>query len=126
MQSSMIYGSQWDQIMIWMKEVKNTEDNSKYYILDSSYMGNYNTSSGGTGKKQVSGYKNAYGVKQIFDLGGNLRDWTTEAYSTSRRVLRGGAYSSDGSSIPAGGRYDDGPEGTYSYHSARVALYVSL
>ena len=126
MQSSMIYGSQWDQIMIWMKEVKNTEDNSKYYILDSSYMGNYNTSSGGTGKKQVSGYKNAYGVKQIFDLGGNLRDWTTEAYSTSRRVLRGGAYSSDGSSIPAGGRYDDGPEGTYSYLSARVALYVSL
>ena len=126
MQSSMIYGSQWDQIMIWMKEVKNTEDNSKYYILDSSYMGNYSTSSGGTGKNQVSGYKNAYGVKQIFDLGGNLRDWTTEAYSTSYRVLRGIFYAYNGSYYPASNRVYEGPESTYSYDSARVALYVSL
>ena len=122
----MIYGSQWDQIMIWMKEVKNTEDNSKYYILDSSYMGNYSTPSGGTGKKQVSGYKNAYGVKQIFDLGGNLRDWTTEAGSTYHRVLRGYYYYDDGSNYPASNRHFSFPESTDSRSSARVALYVSL
>ena len=126
MQSSMIYGSQWDQIMIWMKEVKNTEDNSKYYILDSSYMGNYSTSSGGTGEKQVSGYKNAYGVKQIFDLGGNLRDWTTEAVSTYDRVLRGYNYLVTGSNSPASSRSLDYPEDTNSSSSARVVLYVSL
>ena len=126
MQSSMIYGSQWDQIMIWMKEVKNTEDNSKYYILDSSYMGNYSTSSGGTGKKQVSGYKNVYGVKQIFDLGGNLGDWTTEAGGARSRVLRGGFCSTSGSDYPASLRHSVGPESTGSIISARVALYVSL
>ena len=122
----MIYGSQWDQIMIWMKEVKNTEDNSKYYILDSSYMGNYSTSSGGTGEKQVSGYKNAYGVKQIFDLGGNLMDKTTEADWTYGRVLRGDRYYGNGSSLPASFRSISGPESTGIISSARVALYVSL
>ena len=126
MQSSMIYGSQWDQIMIWMKEVKNTEDNSKYYILDSSYMGNYSTSSGGTGEKQVSGYKNAYGVKQIFDLGGNLMDETTEADWTYGRVLRGDRYYGNGSSLPASFRSISGPESAGIISSARVALYVSL
>ena len=126
MQSSMIYGSQWDQIMIWMKEVKNTEYNSKYYILDSSYMGNYSTPSGGTGKKQVSGYKNAYGVKQIFDLGGNLRDWTTEVCSTDGRVLRGDVYYNNGSYYPASHRDVSILEITDSYLSSRVALYVSL
>lgn len=101
MQSSMIYGSQWDQIMIWMKEVKNTENESKYYILYSSNMGNYNTSSEVTGSPQVSGYKNKYSVKQIFDLGGNLYDWTTEANGADNRVLRGYYYEANGSSYPA-------------------------
>ena len=126
MQSSMIYGSQWDQIMIWMKEVKNTNDSLKYYILDSSNMGNYNTESGETGSPQVSGYKNAYGAKQIFDLGGNLRDWTTEAGSASIRVLRGGSYDGNGSIGPASFRSRSLPESTSSIISARVALYVSL
>ena len=39
MKSSMIWGSQWDQIMIWMKDIKNS---SNYYIIDSIGQGNYN------------------------------------------------------------------------------------
>ena len=126
MQSSMIYGSQWDQIMIWMKEVKNTNDSLKYYILDSSNMGNYNTESGETGSPQVSGYKNAYSVKQIFDLGGNLYEWNTEVYNTYGRGLRGGYYYNFSSRTPIHARFDDPPTCTYSYSTARVALYVLL
>ena len=38
--SSMIWGSQWDQIMIWMKEVKNEKntENGQYYITNSLGM----------------------------------------------------------------------------------------
>ena len=126
MKSSMIYGSEWDQIMIWMKDVKNTQDNTKYYILDSSYMGNYNTETGGTGGPQVTGYLEKYSVKKVFDLGGNLNDWTTEAYDALNRVLRGNRYGSNGSSSPASRRYILIPTITYSFSSARSALYVTL
>ena len=125
MQSSMIYGSQWDQIMIWLKDVKNTKDNSKFYILYSSYMGNYDTSSGGTGKAQVSGYKDDYEVKQIFDLGGNLLDWTTEANGVINRVSRGLRYNSDGSEVSASYRLNGSPASRTDTFSTRFTLYTT-
>ena len=89
--SSMIWGSQWDQIMIWMKEVKNTvnTDNGEYYVTNAVGMGNY-------GVADVDDYPDktnpaetgCYDVKNIYDLAGNIYDWTLEAYSTSDRVLR--------------------------------------
>ena len=124
--STMIYGSQWDQIMIWMKEVKNTNNTNNYYIADSSYMGNYSSSSGGTGSKQVSGYSNNYSVKKVFDLGGNLYDWTTEANLTSCRVLRGYHYYDNGSNYPASRRSINVPNSTFNVYSARPTLYVNL
>ena len=83
MESSMIYGSQWDQIMIWMKEERNINDNTLFYILNSNNMGNY------TNDWQVCGYKSDYSVKQVFDLGGNLWDYTVEASKDSERTSRG-------------------------------------
>ena len=128
MKSSMVYGSEWDQIMIWMKDVKNIKDSSTFYILDSSYMGNYDTSTGGTGKAQVSGYKNDYAVKQIFDLGGNLYDWTTEVYDTYYRVLMGISYNYDGrGNCPMSTRRGYGsPEFTNSDFSTRFTLYATM
>ena len=84
MQSSMIWGSQWDQIMIWMKEEENEKKNS-YYVTNSLGMGNY-----GTGDDTQSGLANTgfFEVKNVFDLAGNVREWTLEAYDTNYRALR--------------------------------------
>ena len=89
--SSMIWGSQWDQIMIWMKEVKNTvnTDNGEYYVTNAVGMGNY-------GVADVDDYPDktnpaetgCYDVKNIYDLAGNIYDWTLEAHSASDRVIR--------------------------------------
>ena len=89
--SSMIWGSQWDQIMIWMKDVKNTVNttNGQYYVTNAVGMGNY-------GVADVDNYPNTsnpaatgcYDVKNIYDLAGNIYDWTLEAYYTYGRVLR--------------------------------------
>ena len=85
--SSMIWGSQWDQIMIWMKEVKNGEN---YYITNSSGMGNFNLS--GVDDRYDDPNNPAetgcFDVKNVFDLAGNVFDWTLEAYDTNSRVLR--------------------------------------
>ena len=121
----MIWGSQCDQIMIWMKNVKNIKDSSKYYVIDGSYMGNYDTATGGTGTPQVSGYKDDYAVKQIFDLGGNLYDWTVEAYQTHIRVLRGYSCNGKGFGNPPLFRSIDKPESTNNLFSARFTLYLS-
>ena len=84
MQSSMIWGSQWDQIMIWMKEAEN-KNKSLYYVINSLTMGNY-----GTNDDEQSGLANTgfSKVKNVFDLAGNVYDWTLEAYDNGHRVVR--------------------------------------
>ena len=82
--SSMIWGSQWDQIMIWMKDVENTAKKS-YYIINSLTMGNFGTSDDSTSGLADTGF---YSVKNIYDLAGNVYDWTLEAINTNYRVKR--------------------------------------
>ena len=89
--SSMIWGSQWDQIMIWMKGVENTVNstNGQYYVTNAVGMGNYGVS----GEDDYDDTSNpaetgCYDVKNIFDLAGNIHDWTLEANYTVGRVLR--------------------------------------
>ena len=88
--SSMIWGSQWDQIMIWMKEKENTTKGG-FYVTNSVGMGNYGNISGvddgydDTNNPSATG---CFDVKNIYDLAGNVYDWTLEANGTYYRVLR--------------------------------------
>ena len=88
--SSMIWGSQWDQVIIWMKNVENKTKNS-YYVVNSLGMGNYGTSDDtdtNTSAPAKTGNSENYKVKNIYDMAGNVRDWTLEAFSTNVRILR--------------------------------------
>ena len=108
--SSMIWGSQWDQIMIWMKNVKNTINttNGEYYVINAVGMGNYEVDETGETKstkaKEPTGNSENYKVKNVYDLAGNVYDRTLEACNTDLRVLRGGNYFNTCSS---GARADD-------------------
>ena len=82
--SSMIWGSQWDQIMIWMKEVKNGKN---YYVTNSAGMGNFNLSGVDDGYDGLTN-TGCFDVKNIFDLAGNVYDWTLEADGSRARVVR--------------------------------------
>ena len=64
--------------------------------------------------------------KNIYDVAGNCDEWTTEAFSTDVRVVRGGNYYNNGSIIPASHRISVSP--TYSSYdgSFRLLLYVAL
>ena len=94
--SSMIWGSQWDQIMIWMKNVPSVFTNDtytgKFYITNSVGMGNFGVDNIGTEKatKQIEN-TGFYDVKNIYDLAGlagNVMDWTLEAGTAYFRVIR--------------------------------------
>ena len=59
--------------------------------------------------------------KNIYDLAGNCREWTMEAYNTSIRVGRGGDYVNAG---PVSHRGGGNPTSDYDGFSFRPALYI--
>ena len=79
-ESSMIWGSQYDAMLNW---AKNGADKDK---LTNTSLGNHSGSVKTTGN---SNYSND-SINNIRDLGGNLIEWTLEAYDTKYRVGRGG------------------------------------
>ena len=132
-ESTMIWGSMWDRTLIWLAET-NAENgtNGKSYaeIADSRTWGNYSNSEGAaatnSGDKQPTGTNDAWSANNIYDLAGNVRDWTLEANDTNGRVLRGGFYNDSGSLNPASLRNYDGPSVSVSSYGTRSALYVAL
>ena len=137
--SGMIYGAQWDAIMLWMKDVPNVTDSSKKYIKDSTDMGNYcelcpSCNGDECDDCEWLGYQEAtpietgsnpeYSVKNIFDLAGNYWEWTQEADDDCSRVLRGGCYFDLGSDNPASIRGDGIPDSGCDHYSSRLQLYI--
>ena len=114
-ESSMIWGSQYDAIINWVKNGNNETEKAK---LTNTSLGN--NSSGNVTTTGNSNYSDD-SIKNIRDLGGNLFEWTLEAYYTDVRVTRGGYY--DFTYSPSG-RGSSTPNNTASIHGSRVTLYI--
>ena len=135
--SSMIWGSQYDQIMIWMKNIENDEETTrgKYYVTNGVVKGNYGkiTINGNeikdgndkTTSPASTGSQETYRVKNIYDLAGNVYEWSLEAYDTDRRVLRGGFYlTTDAKYTRPDDRYNAYyPTNSNFYYGSRLTLY---
>ena len=115
--SSMIWGSQWDATMRWMYNSGNEE--KKKYTYDSRGKGNYSSDS-----PIATGSIEAYAVNNIYDMAGNVSDWTIEAYSTVLRVSRGGNSNDGGLDSPASVRRSSNPTNSIDNYGFRVALYM--
>ena len=135
-ETGMIWGNQWDRTLMWLIE---TGSKTKEQIADdSTSWGNYYNatfeyvnSSGSTATKNENsstriptGSAEYTKANNIYDLAGNVRDWTMEAGSTYGRVSRGGNYSHSGDGFPADNRYYYSPAGSYSFYGCRSALYI--
>ena len=130
--SSMIWGSQYDQIMIWMKNVENDKETTreKYYVTNGAGKGNYGTISGVTNDKYPvnapAGSQDAYRVKNIYDLAGNFDEWSLEGNITYHRVKRGGYFSDRPATYTRPDyrdRFNSDPASDYSSSSSRLTLY---
>ena len=99
-----------------MEDIQNPNVEGKTYIQDSTGMGFYNST-----LPTTTGY---YAVNNIYDLAGNLFEWTMESYNTDSRVYRGGHYKSTGSSRPASIRGGSGPSGSVDGIGFRITLYL--
>lgn len=112
-QSSMIWGSQYDAMLNFALASGN--DASKVH---STEYGNYSGNPLKTGLTRTSDV-----INNVFDLAGNLREWTLEANYTYGRVKRGGDCDDSLSPSTRGNSF---PYNTGSNGSSRLALYVAL
>ena len=85
----MIWGSQFDQVLIYLKDVRNTSSNvtngKPFYVLNSIDMGVYYNNS----STYWDGTAGKFEVKGIYDIGGNVWDRTMDTYYNSGRIFRG-------------------------------------
>ena len=141
----MIWGSLWDETLQWLVDSGATTSTGiqlTYEQLDddSSDWGNYRTSSfyyipsgsetpdatefkdeGRSNSKIIPAGSSEYTkVNNIYDLAGNVYDWTLEAYSAGDRDLRGGYYNFNGYGGPATNRNNGNPD-SYFYSYYRVS-----
>ena len=114
-ESSMIWGSQYDRILNWVKEGTNDEEKAK---ITHTSLGN--NSSGSVTTAGNSDYSND-SINNIRDLGGNLYEFTLEAYNSGYRVCRGGYY--DYTYSPSS-RRGNGPTNTLRDYGSRLTLYI--
>ena len=112
--SSMIWGCEWDAALRWI----DTNPANGNYVTDSTGKGNY------SGTIAATGSNPAYKVNNIYDMAGNVYDWTIEAVSTSSRVVRGGYYGITGSSHPASNRVNFVPTSTVTNYGTFSQLYI--
>ena len=125
MQTRMIWGCQWDVTCKWLEE-------HNYDINNPSAWGNYSDSvspaNGGNyeqGNKKNTGSNENWKANNIYDLAGNCREWTQEAYSTGHRASSGGTYSSDGYRHPASLRnYGIPADSDDNGVASRASLYI--
>ena len=110
-ESSMIWGSQYDAILNWAKAGVDKDK------ITNTSLGNHSGSVTTTGN---SNYPND-SINNIRDLGGNLIEWTLEAYGTLGRAIRGGNY---GYAYSPSYRRNNDPRNTYSRNGSRVTLYI--
>ena len=139
--SSLIYGVQWDLVLKFM-ETKNATTKANL-TSDSKTIGNYNNNlwniTNANAKYSIdygdsftacpyekteestvlltTGADTSFSLMNIYDVAGNVCEWTKEFYNASDPcVFRGGSYLNDGSVGPAKYRYFRDTRGSNHIH----------
>ena len=149
--SSLMFGVQWDLVLAFMHNKGNIADST--LTSNSTTMGNYkvnlwtiknanakySTDYGRTFtacpnpfKKEsyssillTTGADSSFSVQNIYDIAGNVWEWTLEKTSNTNNPCadRGGFFIGTGSDYPAAGRYDDSADVSSKVIGFRVSLF---
>ena len=135
--TSMIFGNLWDEALEWLVKsgatisdgttltyqlMKNSTTWGNYYDATFNYIAAnaempLMTETKETNKRTIISAGSAEYTKanNVYDMAGNVWDWTIEASSTNNRVYRGGNCGDSGNKYPASNRINSDP--FYDYPS---------
>ena len=89
----MIWGSQFDQVLIYLKDVPNTSSNvtngKPFFVLNGIDMGVYTNNKSTYWDNETTKTTGKFEVKRIYDIGGNVQEWTMTAFGIDQRASRG-------------------------------------
>ena len=136
--SHLMYGIEWDSILNWLKGnatiSSSTSGETKTMELadletNSCSWGNYDNSTGNATTnsrlKQKTGKNEYWKANNIYDLAGNVTEWTQEKYSTgTSRAWRGGYCDDDGDINPVAIRHFGDASDTASASGFRTSFYL--
>lgn len=135
--TSMIFGNLWDEALEWLVKsgaIISDGTTLTYQLVssNSTTWGNYKnatfnyiaanaetplmtkTKAQSTSARIPAGSAEYTKANNVYDMAGNMEEWTTEADSTYYRVFRGGDYNHYGNNYPASNRFSYYPD-NYSY-----------
>lgn len=138
--STLCYGVQWDAMLSFLGKTSETDSTAwgnyynagpfdfagEYYKYDNDEWKSDTTSKAkDTDMLLQTGASDRNSLKNIYNVAGNVWEWTMEAYGSSYRVDRGGDYVSNGDYDPASSRGGSGPTSSVDGTGFRPTLYIS-
>ena len=141
------YGAMWDETLRFVRDDEHNVTKSttwgNYYKSTFKFTGQYckfpalaeptyteatNIDKPASGTWLLTTGASEYNkAKNIYDLAGNVSEWTQESYSTGNIVYRGGNYGGNGSSPATRGGGNTYPSSTRNvYVGFRPALYINV
>ena len=118
-QTGLLTGKAWDTVCHWIKSDDELKDSRTY----GNYINSLAPANENSGTKRTAGFNENWKVKNIYDLAGNVWEWTSEAYS-SISISRGGSYGYGGSDFPVSCRDRDSASGANGVTGFRLRLYI--
>ena len=136
----MIWGIQWDETLKWLIDTgektyaevgKDSKSWGNYYNNSFTYYTNTSKSTATKSATSItripSGAYEGANANNVFDLAGNVFDWTLESDGSGTgnyRCLRGGGCGDYGHNYPAASRGGNYPYNSGDFVGLRCALYI--
>ena len=128
-QTGLLTGKAWDTTCHWIEDSLSSI-NASACLTDSRYYGNYwkalSPANENSGTKRTAGFNENWKVKNIYDLAGNVWEWTSEAYG-SDFIFRGGSCDVSGNGDgngPVSCRRHNAASSTFGNVAFRLRLYI--
>lgn len=121
--SHLPYGAEYDSALEWF--IKSGKRTKEEIANDSTQWGNFWNTRNAPKKVVKTGTCEEWSTNNIFDLAGNIDEWTQEKNECSYRVIRGGGYDVNGCNYPVAFRFCGVPNYRYNDTGFRATLFLA-